>query len=108
MHQSKRGKNWFFGMKAHIGVDARSGLADTNVDYRWQYVRRDANPKLLHGDETMVFGDAGNQGADKRPENKAVTFAMKRSMGRALKKNPHGRRFCHVGTVEQPICSALP
>jgi IS5 family transposase len=31
MHQSKKGKNWFFGMKAHIGVDAKSGLAHTLV-----------------------------------------------------------------------------
>lgn len=95
MHQSKKGKNWFFGMKAHIGVDARSGLAHTLVTTAGNVSDVTQTHKLLHGDETMVFGDAGYQGADKRPENaaKAVTWhiAMKRGVRKAMKKNPLGR-----------------
>jgi len=95
MHQSKKGKNWFFGMKAHIGVDAKSGLAHTLVTTAGNVSDVTQTHKLLHGDETMVFGDAGYQGADKRPENagKAVTWhiAMKRSVRKAMKKNPLGR-----------------
>jgi IS5 family transposase len=95
MHQSKKGKNWFFGMKAHIGVDAKSGLAHTLVTTAGNVSDVTQTHKLLHGDETMVFGDAGYQGADKRPENadQAVTWhiAMKRSVRRAMKKNPLGR-----------------
>ncbi|BDT58106.1 IS5 family transposase [Massilia varians] len=95
MHQSKKGKNWFFGMKAHIGVDAKSGLAHTLVTTAGNVSDVTQTHKLLHGDETMVFGDAGYQGADKRPENaaKAVTWhiAMKRSARKAMKKNPLGR-----------------
>jgi IS5 family transposase len=68
MHQSKKGNQWFFGMKAHIGVDAQSGLVHTvrgtagNVS---DVVEANA---LLHGDETAVFADAGYQGAHKRPD----------------------------------------
>ena len=95
MHQSKKGKNWFFGMKAHIGVDAKSGLAHTLVTTAGNVSDVTQTHKLLHGDETMVFGDAGYQGADKRAENadKAVTWhiAMKRSVRKTMKKNPLGR-----------------
>lgn len=95
MHQSKKGKNWFFGMKAHIGVDAKSGLTHTLVTTAGNVSDVTQTHNLLHGDETMVFGDAGYQGVDKRPENvdKAVIWhiAMKRSVRKALKKNPLGR-----------------
>ena len=65
MHQTK-GNRWYFGMKAHIGVDAESGLAHTlettpaNVSY---VVVAHA---LLHGGEAEVYGDAGYQGVGKR------------------------------------------
>ena len=66
MKQSKKGQQWYFGMKAHIGVDAASGLTHTvrgtagNVN---DVVEANA---LLHGEETDVFADAGYQGAHKR------------------------------------------
>ena len=87
MHQSKKGQQWHFGMKAHIGVDAESGLVHTvqgtagNVNDVVQ-----AN-SLLHGEETVVFTDAGYQGADKRPDAKpGVTWhvAMHPGKRRAL------------------------
>ena len=68
MHQSKKGNQWFFGMKAHIGVDAGSGLVHTvrgtagNVN---DVVEANG---LLHGQETDAFGDSGYQGAAKRPD----------------------------------------
>lgn len=70
MHQSKKGQQWYFGMKAHIGVDADSGLVHTvrgtagNVN---DVIEANA---LLHGDETSAYGDAGYQGAHKRPDAK--------------------------------------
>ena len=66
MHQTKKGNQWHFGMKAHIGADAESGLVHTvrgtaaNVN---DVVEANS---LLHGDETDAFGDAGYQGAHKR------------------------------------------
>ena len=70
MHQSKKGQQWFFGMKAHIGVDADSGLVHT-VRGTGGHVNDvvEAN-SLLHGQETDVFADAGYRGADKRPDAK--------------------------------------
>lgn len=89
MHQSKKGNQWFFGMKAHIGVDAESGLVHTvrgtagNVN---DVVEANA---LLHGDETDGFGDAGYQGVHKRPDaREGVTWhiAMRPGKRRALDK----------------------
>ena len=70
MHQSKKGQQWFFGMKAHIGVDADSGLVHT-VRGTSGHVNDvvEAN-SLLHGQETDVFADAGYLGAHKRPDAK--------------------------------------
>jgi transposase, IS5 family len=58
MRQSKKGKNGFFGMKAHIGVDAESGLTHTLVTPAGNVPDVTQTHNLLHGDETMVFGDA--------------------------------------------------
>jgi IS5 family transposase len=71
MHQSKKSQQWFFGMKAHIGVDADSGLVHT-VRGTAGHVNDvvEAN-SLLHGQETYVFADAGYRGAHKRPDAKA-------------------------------------
>jgi len=70
MHQSKKGQQCSFGMKAHIGVDADSGLVHT-VRGTAGHVNDvvDAN-SLLHGQETDVFADAGYQGAHKRLDSK--------------------------------------
>jgi IS5 family transposase len=71
MHQTKKGNQWYFGMKAHIGVDAESGLVHTV-----KATAANANDvteanALLHGEETDAFGDAGYQGAHKRPDARA-------------------------------------
>jgi transposase, IS5 family len=87
MHQTKKGNQWHFGMKAHIGVDAHSGLVHTvrgtaaNVN---DVVKANS---LLHGQESDAFGDAGYQGAAKRPDAKADVnwhVAMRPGKRRAL------------------------
>ena len=90
MHSSKKGNQWYFGMKAHIGADAESGLVHT-VRGTAGHVHdiTEAN-SLLHGQEQTVFADAGYQGIDKRPDTKAgVTWhaAMRPGKRRALDKN---------------------
>ena len=83
MHQSKKGNQWYFGMKAHIGVDAESGLVHT-VRSTAGHVNDvvEAN-SLLHGEETDAFGDAGYQGAAKRPDAKPdVTWHVAMRPGR--------------------------
>lgn len=111
MHPSQKSKNWFFGMKAHIGVDAKSGLAHTLVTTAGNVSDVTQTRKLLHGDETTVFGDAGYQGADKRPENAgmAVTWhiAMKRSVRKAMKKNPLGRMKEKLEKAKTSVCAKI-
>lgn len=71
MHQSKKGQQWFFGMKAHIGVDADSGLVHTVRGTSGNVSDVVEANSLLHGQESDVFADAGYQGAHKRPDAKA-------------------------------------
>ena len=68
MHSSKKGKQWYFGMKAHIGVDAASGLVHTVRGTAGHVADVTEGNSLLHGEERVVFADAGYQGADKRPD----------------------------------------
>jgi transposase, IS5 family len=67
MKQSKKGQQWYFGMKAHIGVDADSGLVHSVRGTAGSVNDVTEANALLHGEETDVFADAGYQGADKRP-----------------------------------------
>ena len=90
MHSSKKGNQWYFGMKAHIGTDADSGLVHT-VHGTSGHVSDIAEANtLLHGEESLAFGDAGYQGVDKRPDTNAdVTWhiAMRPGKRRALDKD---------------------
>ena len=68
MHPAKKGNQWHFGMKAHIGVDAHSGRVHTVIGTAANVSDVTQAQALLHGDETDVFGDAGYQGVEKREE----------------------------------------
>lgn len=68
MHQTRKGNQWFFGLKAHIGVDRDSGLVHTVVTTAANVSDVTQTHALLHGQEKTVFGDAGYTGADKREE----------------------------------------
>ncbi|QOK98728.1 IS5 family transposase (plasmid) [Ralstonia pseudosolanacearum] len=90
MHQSKKGNQWYFGMKAHIGVDAESGLVHTVRGTAGNVNDVVEANSLLHGEETDAFGDAGYQGAHKRPDARAGVrwhVAMKPGKRRALSKD---------------------
>ena len=95
MHQTKKGKQWYFGMKAHIGVDADSGLTHTVVTTAAHVSDVTQAHALLHGDETLAFGDAGYQGVEKREENRnsqvAWHVALRPGKRRALPDTASGR-----------------
>ncbi len=76
MHQTKKGNQWHFGMKAHIGTDAESGLVHTVVGTAANVHDVTQAHALLHGEETCGFGDAGYRGAEKREEVKALHPAV--------------------------------
>src|ERR1700677_2305065 len=62
MHQTAKGKQWYFGMKARIGVDSRHKLIHTILASAANVVDAPALPHLLHGKETCVWGDQAYQG----------------------------------------------
>ena len=58
MHQTKKGQQWYFGMKLHIGVDSQSGLAHSAVVTPANVHDKHPLPDLLHGSEQRVYGDS--------------------------------------------------
>ena len=72
MHQTKKGNQWHFGMKAHIGVDADSGLVHTVVGTAANVNDVTQAHALVHGEEADVFADAGYQGVGKRDETQDI------------------------------------
>jgi IS5 family transposase len=62
MKQTKKGNQWHFGMKVHVGADAGTGLVHAAVATAANVHDKHALPELLHGDETWVYGDRGYQG----------------------------------------------
>lgn len=88
MHQAKKGNQWYFGMKAHIGADVASGLVHSLAGTAANAADITETAALLHGEEAAVFADAGYTGAAKRPElaGREVSWniAVKRSIIAAL------------------------
>jgi IS5 family transposase len=103
MHQTKKGNQWHFGMKAHIGVDVASGVVHTLTGTAANEADITQMATVLHGQEEAVFADAGYTGADKRPEHAerdvSWNIAIKRSIIKAL---PKGLR-----DVAEPVERAL-
>ncbi|SEP96002.1 transposase, IS5 family [Ectothiorhodospira magna] len=137
MHQTKKGNEWHFGMKAHIGVDAVSGLVHTVVGTAANVSDISQAANLLHGEESSVHADAGYIGLEKRAEiqdrDLSFVIAKKRSEVRKLPEGPARdaaraeerskaqvraivehpfhvvkNLFRHAGIPKTPFCSALP
>ena len=108
MHQTQKGNQWHFGMKAHIGVDADSGLVHTVIGTSGNVADVTEGNSLLHGEETDAFGDAGYQGAHKRPDaRKDVTWhvAMRPGKRKELDKenNPIDALIDQVEKIKASI-----
>jgi len=86
MKQTRKGNNWYFGLKSHIGVDTASGLVHTVVTTGANVNDLNVAGRLLHGRERVAFGDAGYQGVHKRPEASGPTWhvAMRPGLRRLL------------------------
>ena len=69
MHQTRKGRQWYFGMKLHSGTDARTGLVHSLHTTAANIADVTEAHRLLHGAESAVWGDAGYQGVAKRPEH---------------------------------------
>lgn len=71
MHQTRKGNEWHFGMKMHIGVDESLGLIHSIATTPANAHDITQADKLLHGKEKRVWGDAGYTGIDKREEHES-------------------------------------
>ena len=72
MHQSKKGNEWHFGMKLHIGVDSQSGLIHSASVTSGNVHDSQELPNLLHGQETRLYGDSAYRGEKQREQLKDI------------------------------------
>ena len=94
MHQTKKGNQWYFGMKAHIGVDVDSGLVHTVTTTPANEADVEQVDALLHGKEEVVHADAGYTGAPAHVRRRKALqweIAGKRSKIKAMKDGPEKR-----------------
>jgi len=85
MHQTKKGNQWFFGMKAHIGLDAESGIVHSVVATAANVGDITQAGALLHGEEEVAFGDAGYRGVNKREEAQGPRWHVAMQPGKRRK-----------------------
>jgi transposase, IS5 family len=112
MHQSKKGKQWHFGMKVHIGVDSASGLIHSASVTAGNVHDSQELPHLLHGGETRLYGDSAYRGENQKKRlrqlaPKAKDFTNKRAYrNRPLTeadKHTNRRKSAVRAKVEHPF-----
>ena len=91
MHQTKKGNQWHFGMKAHIGVDAESGLVHTVTTTAANESDVEQIADLLHGKEKQVWADSGYRGAQARVDREKLKWHIA-ARPSDIAKLPDGRR----------------
>jgi len=101
MKQTKKGNNWYFGMKAHIGVDADSGLVHTVAGTAANMSDLNMAGALLHGQEKDAFADAGYQGVHKRDEANGPTWHVAMRRGKRKKLNTFLEHDFLIEQIEQ-------
>jgi IS5 family transposase len=101
MRQTKKGNNYYFGMKAHIGADADSGLVHTVICTPANTSDVTQAEALLHGEEEIAFGDAGYQGAHKRPEATMKNWLVAMRPGKRRKLDLSNPRDAIVNEIER-------
>ena len=95
MHQTKKGNQWHFGMKVHIGVDSKTGIVHSLSTTAANAHDVTEAHNLLHGGERVVWCDAGYQGVHKRWENLGLEIDWQVAM------RPGKRRNLDPGSAEE-------
>jgi IS5 family transposase len=96
MKQTKKGNQWHFGMKAHIGVDAQSGLVHSMVTTSANESDVVHAHAVLHGEERVVVGDAGYTGIEKRPEHQGRSVNWHVALRPGKRKALPYRELCRL------------
>ena len=94
IHETKKGKQWHFGMKVHIGVEADMGMVHSMSATAANVHDITEAHNLLHGEETIVWYDAGYQGVHQRAEN------LGRQVNWQITMRPGKRRTLETGSPE--------
>ena len=106
MSQSKKGNQWYFGMKAHIGVDAKSGLVHTVKTTTGKVHDAKMTDDLIRVDDAIVFGDKGYVSDERKraTRERGATWAVKgkRKPGRVLSASQK-RRNKKYGVVRTKV-----
>jgi IS5 family transposase len=104
MHSVAKGNQWFFGMRCHIGVDAASGLVHSVVSTAANVHELNTAADRVHGEERVIYGDAGHIGIEKRDAFKdceaEMRIAMKPGQRRVLPDTPEGRLLDLIETAK--------
>jgi transposase, IS5 family len=87
MHQSKKGNQWYFGMKLHIGVDSDSGLVHSASVSAGNVHDSQELPNLLHGQERRLYGDSAYRGEKQRERLKDIAPQAKDFTNKRAHKN---------------------
>lgn len=97
-HSTKKGNQWFFGYKAHVGVDKNSGLVHTVKATGANVHDVTMTSELLTGEEDEVYGDSGYTGADKRDDaiirnnkGRKIKYKINRKPSQIKKLSPSGQ-----------------
>ena len=92
MHHTKKGNQWHFGMKLHIGVDSETGVVHSMTTTRADVHDVTEAHRLLHGEELRVWGDAGYQGVHRQEGNRdrEVDWQVAMRPGRRRRLDPEG------------------
>jgi IS5 family transposase len=112
MHQTKKGKDWHFGMKLHIGADSKTGLIHHASVTAANVHDSQEVPNLLHGNETRLYGDSAYRGRAQRERLKTLApqakdFTNKRAYRNApltdMDKETNRRKSSIRAKVEHPF-----
>ncbi len=97
MKQTKKGNQWYFGMKAHVGTDTRKGLAHSVVVTDAAVHDSQVMDELLHGEEQAIYGDRAYTSEKKRQEYEArgINWCVNRKACRHYQLTPEDVAYNH-------------
>ena len=108
MHQSKKGNQWYFGMKVHIGVDSANGLVHSASVTAGNVHDSQELPNLLHGGETRLYGDSAYRGQKQREQLKELApNARDFTNKRAYKNRPLSEADKHTNRRKSSVRSKV-
>ncbi len=97
MKQTKKGNQWYFGMKAHVGTDTRKGLVHSVVVTDASVHDSKVMGKLLHGEEKAVYGDKAYAGEERKKEceGSGIEWRVKRKANRGQQLTEEDKEYNH-------------